>query len=260
MKCVILAAGMSKRLRPLTDHLPKCLLSIGGTTILVRTMEALLSHGISDIALVVGFEAGEVKLHLQHQYPKRRFRFVLNPKFASTNNAYSLLLSRNFYLGNTPPKGPGEDLLILDSDILFHPKLLTALLKDTHENRLAVQRRGNHDAEEIKVQVDRNLLLTDIGKDLAPSNTYGESIGIELFSPGVAMQMYETLEQRVRAGNGRTEFYESAFQELIDRGVQIAAVDVTGFPAIEIDSPDDLELAASSVAPGIDASRDVRVS
>ncbi len=260
MKCVILAAGMSTRLRPLTEHSPKCLLTVGGRTILRRTVDSILSHGISDIAIVVGFGADRIKLHLQHEFPGRKFRYVLNPKFASTNNAYSLLLSRDFFVGEPSTGGTGEELLILDSDILFHPGLLAPLTAGVHENRLAVQRRERHDAEEIKVRVGANLLLRGIGKDIDPHDTYGESIGIELFSPGSARQLYEILEQRIRGGDGRREFYESAFQELIDRGVPIAAVDVSAWPAIEIDSPDDLERAKRSVAPLIDADRDVRVS
>ncbi len=260
MKCVIVAAGMSTRLRPLTDDIPKCLLTLGGKTILARTIETLFNEGIREIAIVVGFQAPKVKLHLREAFPGRRFRIVSNPKFAETNNAYSLLLSRDFFAGEQYREGPEDNLLILDSDIVFHPALLRELLAGREENRIAVQRRANHDTEEIKVSVDANNVVRMIGKQVPPQETYGESIGIEVFGHRAARQLYETLEQRVRSGPGRQEFYESAFQELIDSGTRITAVDVSKYPAMEIDSPADFERAGKSVVPLIDYRAHVPVS
>jgi choline kinase len=259
MKCVIVAAGMSTRLRPLTDRKPKCLLTVGGKTILARTVESLLAEGVTSIAVVVGFEAEKVRLHLQRAFPGRRFRFILNPHFASTNNAYSLLLSWEFFLGRGPRNSTAERLLILDSDIIFHPKLLSALDSGRNDDRIAVQKRDSYDAEEIKVSVDQRLFLSQIGKDIGSNQIYGESIGIELFSHNTGKMLYQTLERRVRLGGGRKEFYEAAFQEMIDSGAKISVVDVSKYPAIEIDSPDDLKHAEAFTVPQIDMNRDVRV-
>ena len=48
---VILAAGMAKRLRPLTDTKPKCLLEVGGRTLLERTVCAMQQAGISQFVV-----------------------------------------------------------------------------------------------------------------------------------------------------------------------------------------------------------------
>jgi choline kinase len=88
-----------------------------------------------------------------------------------------------------------------------------------------------------------------IGKTTPLSESYGESIGIELFSPSAAALLFEALEARVRTGSGRAEFYEASFQELIDRGAKIAAVDPSDFPAVEIDTPEDLEYAERVAVP-----------
>ena len=49
MKAIILAAGMASRLRPLTDHKPKCLLEIGKQCLLGRAIEGLIFNGIREV-------------------------------------------------------------------------------------------------------------------------------------------------------------------------------------------------------------------
>ena len=55
MIAVILAAGMAKRLRPLTDTTPKCLLKIGQKSLLERTFNALKSVGVTQFVVVTGY-------------------------------------------------------------------------------------------------------------------------------------------------------------------------------------------------------------
>jgi choline kinase len=259
MKCIVVAAGSSTRLRPLTDALPKCLLLIGGKTILARAIENLLNANITKIALVVGFEAAKIRSFLEQQFPFVKFRFILNPNFASTNNAYSLLLARDFFLEPNSPTKINHDLLVLDSDIVFHPALLQKVVGRGEENRIVVRVKGAHDAEEVRVALDGAGNISEIGKDVIPNRSYGESIGIEWFAYESAKMLFDVLDRRVKRGSGRTEFYEMAFQEMTDLGVKIKAIDVSDFPAIEIDSPADLELAERVIVPSIDAISNVRL-
>ena len=60
---VILAAGMAKRLRPLTDACPKCLLKIGERTLLQRTVDAMMGAGINELVVVTGYR-GEILLDI----------------------------------------------------------------------------------------------------------------------------------------------------------------------------------------------------
>lgn len=259
MKCIILAAGASTRLQPLTESLPKCLLPVGGKSILQRTIENMLPTNITQIAIVVGFEAEKIRSHLRQQFPNKKFRYILNPNYGSTNNAYSLLLAREFFLDTKSHVNANEDLVILDSDIIFHPGLMQFLERDARGDRIAVRVRGEHDEEEVHISVDRNGHVSNIGKDVSPHQTYGESIGIVRFSRESGRVLFEVLEQRVRLGNGKTEYYESAFQEIINLGVKIKAIDVSDFPVIEIDSQSDLELARRVIVPSIETGSDVRI-
>ena len=58
---VILAAGMAKRLRPLTDTKPKCLLEVGGKTLLERTVSAMQQAGVTEFVVVTGYRADQIR-------------------------------------------------------------------------------------------------------------------------------------------------------------------------------------------------------
>ena len=247
MKCVILAAGESTRLRPLTNDVPKCLLRVGGKSLLQRTLENVYAAGVKEVAIVVGYKADAIRAFVKEQFPRHHIRFILNPNFASTNNAYSLMLVRNFCVDEQEELATKENFLLLDSDIVFSHALLPFLMEQRGENKIAVRVEGSHDDEEIRVMINRNAHITMIGKETPLSTTYGESIGIEIFSHATAEKLFEALGARIKHGRGREEFYEHAFQDLIDNGAELKAVDASAFPALEIDTLKDLELAEQLV-------------
>jgi len=239
--CVILAAGASTRLRPWTDSRPKCLLTVQGKTILERTMENILVAGVNEIAVVTGYRASMIRDFLKRRFPTHRVRFIFNPHYAQTGNAYSLLLARQFVedrVGKFSNK-----ILLLDSDIMFSGKLLPYFLASGAENKIAVRISGEHNVEEIQVGLKPDGRIHFIGKKPDLLESPSESIGIELFSAAAVADLFAILERRVRSGVGRTEFYEASFQEMIDGRMVLKAVDVSAFPAIEIDTPEDLEQA-----------------
>lgn len=254
MKCVILAAGMSTRLQSVSQDLSKCLIPVGGKPIIQRILENVLEAGVKEIGVVLGYKAAELRSFIRQHFPFNKIRFIVNPKFETTNNAFSLLMARDFYKGKPRPNAPSQRLLLLDSDIVFSTNLLPFFLDKAPSDALAVRVKGPHNDEEIKVRVDGKGTLVKIGKEIPPQETYGESIGIEVFSPSTAERLFQVLEKRVKQGVGRTEFYESSFQELIEEGVRIAAVGVSDFPSVEIDTPDDLAFAETHIIPRIESS------
>jgi choline kinase len=182
-----------------------------------------------------------VRAALLDRYPAEWFRFVRNEAWESTNNAYSLHLARY---------SEEESMFLLDSDILFVPTVLDRLLDDPHPNRLAVRTRGGLGAEEMKVVVDAQGRVTDVGKEIPPAAAIGESVGLEIFSPEFARALFDELDRRMRAGPGRNEYYEASFVATIRAGAAVYPVDLAELPCIEIDTADDLQLAEAAFGNG----------
>ena len=241
MKGVILAAGTASRLRPLTQSTPKCLLPIGGATILGGTLRNLSGAGINDVVVVTGFEAAKIKAFIAAEFPGLRVAFVHNDVYASTNNIYSLWLAAEHVIR--------EGMILLDSDIIFDRRIIPALLASGRADCLAVDTKAELGEEEIKVSADGRGRILAIGKEVSSKAAMGESIGIEVFSPGALAPLFSVIERKVLAENNVNQFYEAAFQEIIDRGARIYAVDVGAYRAIEIDTLEDIRKAERDVVP-----------
>ncbi len=92
---IILAAGLGSRLRPLTDTTPKCLLDVGGQTILARQLERIAAAGIRRAVVVTGYRSEDVEGHLPGHIGRRsRSRLAPNPDYATTGNCMSVLAAR----------------------------------------------------------------------------------------------------------------------------------------------------------------------
>lgn len=240
-RAVLLAAGSARRMGSLTAGLPKCLLSVGGQSIIARALTALTRYGISHVTIVDGFAGDRLREDLSAGFPPGFLRFLRNERYAVTNNADSLRLA----LENTT--GP---FLLLDADIVFDAGAIGRLLEDPHANRLALRTRGGWGEEDMKVALgpggtDRKVVR--IGKDIPANQAAGESVGLEVFSAAFASRLYEVLTQRLQS-QGQNEWYEAAFQQLIDAGEPIHAVDLEDLRSIEIDTPEDLEKARALFA------------
>ncbi len=241
MKAVILAAGVSSRLRPLTDTTPKCLLDLGGKTILGRTLENLRENDIREILIVTGYREAQIRIFVAAEFPDLAVDFIWNEQYASTNNIYSLWLTRAHVIGH--------DMMLLDSDIVFDRRILALLLHSGHENCLAITAGTELGSEEIKVAVGREGHVTEISKEVDTSNAFGESIGIERFGAAFLSLLFTVLDRKIRVDHQCNQFYEAAFQELIDGSQKIFPIDVGEYRCMEIDTPEDIEKARTMVIP-----------
>ena len=236
MNCVILAAGTSTRLRPLTDSTPKCLLEVNGISILERMLTSLSALPIQRYTIVVGFCGEKIHDFVRDKFEHLPVTFIENSEYESTNNAYSLLLAQDAVMD--------DDLLLLDSDILFDKRILPLLLTSVHLNALAVRTQGTFGKEEIKVQCHPTSgRILKIGKDISIPSAFGESIGIEKFQAQAAQKLFSILHKRIVLENKVNEFYEASFQEMIENGSQLYAVNVGSFQCMEIDTGEDLNEA-----------------
>ena len=233
MTGVILAAGMARRLRPLTDACPKCLLEVGGRTLLGRTADALLAAGADRLVVVTGYKADMLRTWLTGHYPQVELCFINNADYEHNNNIYSL------YLAMTEVRG--KDFLLMDSDILCDPAAVAEVARQT-EPALALCRHELGE-EEMKVVVDADGHITQISKTCRISDALGESVGIELMTAEYSEALFNELDRMILDEGLIDIFYERAFERLIPQGHTFRIVDTTDLFSIELDTPEDFENA-----------------
>ncbi len=248
---VILAAGMAKRLRPLTDSKPKCLLPIqgdasesetGGRTLLERTVDAMLRAGITELVVVTGYRADQIRDFLTNRYADQSscrekqsptFHFLHNADYEHNNNIYSLWMAGQVVRG--------RDFLLMDSDILCDPDTVLTIARQK-ESALAVNRHELGE-EEMKVVVDVDMRITEISKTCSPAAAMGESVGIEKITADYSTALFRELDQMILNEKLIDIFYERAFERLIPQGYTFRVVDTSDFFSYEIDTPEDYERA-----------------
>jgi choline kinase len=235
---VILAAGAGTRLNSGEAILPKCLATFEGSTLIDLQMQALRSCGVTDIAVVVGFQADRVRRACGSDV-----RFVENQVYADTNSLYSLWLARPLL-----EKG----FVVLNCDVLFHPELLSDLLTARHADAVLVaypeEGQPPFTDEEMKVCVRRGRVV-DMRKDLPLADTDGENVGIVKFGAAGAARLIEHLERTVTSGATR-DWAPRAFADFA-REEPLHVIGTRGLPWIEIDTPADYQRARAEVFPAI---------
>ncbi|MBX5436098.1 MAG: phosphocholine cytidylyltransferase family protein [Alicyclobacillaceae bacterium] len=231
---IILAAGQSVRLRPLTNDLPKCLLPMGPKTILDWQLESLAAIGVTNVILVVGYRRELIEQHVRDHFPGLNVRYVVNPDFATTNTLFSLKLALEAYHG---------DFYYLNADVVFDEQILRRLEPGSDGGFLAIDRKQCRE-EEVKVVVQGNRVL-GIGKHLDPATCYGEFIGVAKFAGSFVDKFRKTVYQEAVPGN-EMKFFEHALDVMRDKS-GLTVVDITGLPCVEVDFPEDYEYAVTQV-------------
>ena len=127
MKALILAAGYEKRLRPITNEIPKCMVEVGGVPLLINALNNLIEIGISEVGIVVGHKADYIKEKIGNSYKNTRISYFKNEKFLETNNIYSLYMASEFC---------DDEMLLLEADLFykeFDIKIVNVLESSWHE-------------------------------------------------------------------------------------------------------------------------------
>lgn len=236
---VVLVAGVSRRLFPLTEFRPKCLLEVGERTIFDFQMDALRSVGVKEVCLVVGYRREQIMEHATRQHPKMNFTPVVNHHFFETNTAKSLWWAAEHFMD--------RDMILLNGDVLFDPRVIQRVAEGRDPANMAVEVKPCGD-EEVKVVVDDSGRIHEIGKEIDPERTLGEFIGVAHFSAPFTNALYRSLDALVRTPEGQQAYYERAIESILST-THAQAVDVTELPCVEIDFPEDYERARKDIFP-----------
>jgi choline kinase len=239
MKVIILSAGQGRRLRPLTDEMPKCLLRVrDAEPVLEVQLRALAEAGVEEAVVFTGFGARQVEDYVTTRRTDGiRVTTIYNPFYAVSDNLATCWLARDEMQ---------DEFMILNGDTLFEPSVARRLLAATDAPlTLAINEKAAYDDDDMKVSLKEGSRLVAVGKTLDPRIVDGESIGFMVFRGDGGTRFREILERVIREPDAMKRWYLSAVNEMAQT-LRIAALPITGLWWGELDSPADLaELRAA---------------
>jgi len=163
MKGLIMAGGLSTRLKPITNDLPKSLVKIGERTILGRIIDSLLEHKVKDLVIITGYLEKEIKKFVKKNYPNLKPTYVFNPKYQNTKIRYIYAM----YLAEDALRG--DDVLYIHGDVFCDPILIKRLVRFPHSGALV--NKSFVSEKDFNARV-KNGLITEIGVKV-----YGKGTG-----------------------------------------------------------------------------------
>ena len=247
---VVLAAGVGRRLG---DHHrgPKVLLEFAGRSLLRRTMDALAAHGVTRLAITVGFEAEAIREAVAEavQVPALRnveVTFVENGDYR--NGSLLSLHSQSEILR------AGGEILLMDGDVLYAEAMIVRLMAGTGEGVLLVDREIEPGDEPVKICFDDQGRIVDFRKRPTKAHAwFGESVGFFRFSGRIAAVLADRCAWYVEQGLLKTEYEEAIRDLILAEPDAFRAEDVSDLAWTEIDFPEDVVRARDVVLPQLGA-------
>ena len=240
---VILAAGVGSRLRPMTRHKPKCLVTTAGQPILQYQIDAYRAAGVRELVIVVGYEGDAVKDYCKH-IKDIAITIVENDDYESTNNMYSLYLARTAIAG--------RGFILNNADLSIEPAIVQRLVEHSAADAIAVDSSVFND-ESMKVKVNAAGFVTAISKQIAQVESAACSIDFYKFGAPSARLFLDEVARIIEDEGNRKDWTEVAMHRLFQsQALRFAICDIAGLKWVEVDNHEDLALS-DRLFSGLDA-------
>ncbi|HNP60278.1 MAG TPA: phosphocholine cytidylyltransferase family protein [Nitrospirales bacterium] len=239
MKAIIFAAGVGKRLQGVTQGRPKCLVDIGGRTLLSRHVEYLGRLGVSQVVLVVGYAQDHIRKAMAAESFAQEIRWVVNEQF-TRGSMTSLWAARSEM---------DDDVVLMDADVLYAPSILSRLVHSSFPTALLMDETVKQESEECMIAAKTARVLT-LSKTL-PSDydEAGEGVGFLKVQQQDIPALLQSVRAYVDAGALDME-YEDTLKGFFEK-VPVGYEKIGGLPWIEIDFPEDIDRAVSEILPAV---------
>lgn len=241
MQAIILAAGMGKRLGELTKGNTKCMVEVGGETLIARLLHQLDKQHLSKIILVIGYKAQELKNYLATIQIQTPVEFVENTVYDQTNNIYSLYLAKDYLVA--------EDTLLFESDLIMEDAVITKLLQYPYPDLALVDKYESWmDGTVVTIdeenRIQRFIPSSQFKYEEIPS--YYKTVNVYKFSQQFSATMYVPFLKAYCTALGKNEYYEQVLRviTMLDNS-DMRALPLEGEQWYEIDDIQDLDIAES---------------
>jgi len=241
LQAVILAAGKGTRLKTETDELPKAMIEIGGKPLLEYSLEALIQNGITDVIVVAGFRHETITQRFGTRYGSLRIEYVVNDNYAGSGSMYSLSLVKDLIK---------DEILLLESDLLYESRALDILLNGGRPNSILVTGLSGS-GDEVYICANAKRQITELGKNIpqdSKKRAVGELAGISRFEPKFLKLVFLKAQEDFQKGEFNYHYEECVFRTSKNTAPVYAAPG-GDLAWIEIDTAEDLRKARELIFP-----------
>lgn len=248
MQAIILAAGMGKRLKELTQNNTKCMVKVNGVTLIDRMLHQIERQYLTRIIIVVGYEGQKLIDYIGTLGIRTPIVYINNPIYDKTNNIYSLALAKSWLCK--------DDTLLFESDLIFEDSVLEALVDDPRDTLALVDKYESWmDGTCVKLGEDDSIEAFVPGKNFKFNEIrhYYKTVNLYKFSKHFSETHYVPFLDAYQAALGKNEYYEQVLRviTMLDEPV-IKAKRLDGQRWYEIDDMQDLDIAESIFTPDED--------
>jgi|TARA_Y100000031_G_scaffold132641_1_gene153902 choline kinase len=233
MKAIILAAGVSSRMYPITLKKPKCLLELEpGKTIIEHQIDMLKRCGVDDIIVIVGYLKDEIKDLLKDKVRYKEFK-----DFSKYNNLHTLYSIKEEL---------DDDIVVMYSDVVFGESLLRKCVESKEDFCLLVHNKDVlKDTAKIKIKDNG---VGEVGNHISMEEADGNFVGIAKFSKEGVKVMVDRMAEMVKDKKHDNDYYIIAINE-ISKKMKIGYEFAEDEPWIEIDFLEYYERAKKEIYP-----------
>lgn len=239
MQALMLAAGMGKRLGAYTNNQTKCMVKVGGKTLLEHAADALRQAGVKKFVIVVGYAGDKLMEFAREKLSDFELEFVVNEDYATTNNIYSLYMAREQLMA--------DDTIMLESDLIYEPRLIRAMVEDPAPNLVAVAKYEHWmDGTVTLVGEDGTIQEFIEKKNFSYDSVerYYKTVNVYKFSRDFAARQYVPFLSAYIQAYGMNQYYEMVLKALAHlQFAGLKAFEMGDIKWYEIDDVQDLDIA-----------------
>jgi len=226
LPAVILAGGRGERIASYSKGIPKPLLRVEGLSLIEHVILRMISAGIKDFIVVVGYKGNIIRSFLESLKLNVNMRVVENNKYHRGNGTTLYEASKVL---------PHGSFILSMSDHVFNSRIVEMLIKSNGPRAIAVDGNlnGSWVEESTKVLVDEKMFVIDIGKEIKKWNYIDTGLFI------LDEKIFEAIEEALKEKEEVTLSY--CIKKMISKGNNLKAVDVTGYTWVDVDTPEDVE-------------------
>lgn len=241
MQAIILAAGMGKRLKDLTQNNTKCMVKVNEVALIDRMLHQIEKQHLSRIVIVIGYEGQKLIDYIDTLGIQTPIVYINNSVYDKTNNIYSLALAKEWLCK--------EDTLLFESDLIFEDSVIDILLEDPRDTLALVDKYESWmDGTCVKLSPEDDIEDFVPGKKFRFNeiDQYYKTVNIYKFSRHFSVTHYVPFLDAYQSALGENEYYEQVLRviTMLDEPI-IKAKRLNGQLWYEIDDIQDLDIAES---------------